>query len=130
MTQSCPDLPPSRSGVKTAPQKPPSATGSRLGWQQVSRALDADETLRALVLRLYREGFRGCVSGWVSPPPEAPRVWTPDDFGHRAEARRCLADCITAAEDVLDAERRTARRDTLALALRDIRRRLEVELYQ
>lgn len=98
-------------------------------WAEVSRALDEDEAVRALVLRLYREGFRGCASGWVSPPPDEPRVWTPDDFGHRHEARRCMADALTWAEDALDLAKRTPRREALALTLRGLRRRLEIELY-
>ncbi len=129
MTQPASDQQTSKTSRKHAVQKQEPSVGSRLTWSEVSRALDEDETVRALVLRLYREGLRGCASEWVSPPPDDPRVWTPDDFAHRNEARRCMADALTWAEDALDLAKRTPRREALASTLRDLRRRLEIELY-
>lgn len=128
MTQASIDPTPSRSSVKTAPRFGRSSPGGAIGWSDVLRALDADEAVRADVLALYRQGFRGCRSQW-HPDPDAPRVWTPDDFATRRGARECMADALTAAEDRLDLERRSPRREALALALRDVRRRLEWELW-
>jgi hypothetical protein len=85
-------------------------------WPDVLRCLPEDETRSCAIGRYRDAGFAA------------------DSFGHRRNAREAMADALTRTEDWLeyrevDLPRRAhlyrAERD----AIRDVRRRLEWELY-
>jgi hypothetical protein len=110
---------PSRRIGKTAPEKTAASSGTRfrsrtaarvfsvVTWPDVVRILHADEA-RDFVMGRYRAaGF------------------TPDDFGHKRPAREAMADALTRAEDRLGLAPSSPARD----AIRDVRRRLEWDLY-
>jgi hypothetical protein len=78
-------------------------------WPDVVGAL-ARESTRGLVLAQYK------ASGF-----------TPDDFAHKRPAREELADALTRAEDRIETSSSSASREREAL--RDVRRRLERELW-
>ena len=76
------------------------------------RVLATDET-RARVLASYRAGIN-CKA---------------DQFQHHRQARASLVEALVSAEDWLEREHRGARRDAERVALRDVRRALEWELW-
>lgn len=105
------DLTPAQTSIKKAPRSAASPRRSVLGWPEVLRALQDDEA-RSVALSLYRS-----------------RGFTPDDFGHRREARAALADALSRAEDQIELRRQSPARDHARTLVRAARRRLEVELW-
>ena len=80
----------------------------RFDWSDVLRVISTTKA-RERALRLYREaGF------------------TPDQFGHVRSAREALSDALTRTEDWLELEGGHVR---VRAAIRDVRRRLELELW-
>jgi hypothetical protein len=102
--------------IKTAAGKPVSAVGARLAWADVLRVLQGDET-RERCLSRYRAA-----------------EFTPDDFGCLRAAREAMADALTRTEDwleyrELDEPKGRLDRYRQRMAIRDVRRRLERELW-
>lgn len=79
-----------------------------VSWRHVLGALSSVETRQRIVGHVRGRGF------------------TLDDLEHRRAAREALADAITYAEDWLAGH---ARHSDERVALRDVRRRLEWELW-
>jgi hypothetical protein len=84
------------------PQKP-------VTWRDVLRCLPDDQT-RSYALSRFRESR-----------------FDADSFATRIAARAALADALTATEDFLEVEH--PRREGDRLAIRDVRRRLETEVW-
>jgi hypothetical protein len=87
-----------------------------LAWPDVLRALPEDAA-RSFAIERYRA-----------------RGFTPDDFGHIRGARAAMADALTATEGWLemlgvDGRRRGPAFENERAAIRDVRRRLELELF-
>lgn len=97
-----------RDPAKTALGKRLGAVGRPITYAMVLAALPSDEA-RSEALARYRGAS-----------------FTPDEFGHRRSARAAMLEALVAAEDLLEA--RYPRRDVERADLRDLRRRLEVEL--
>jgi len=103
------DLDAARTGIKTASEKPERARRARIGWPDVLRVLQGDET-RSYAIGRYRAGGFG-----------------PDDFARSRPAREAMADALTYAEDRLELQ--GWRRDPERAAMREVRRALELELW-
>ena len=87
-----------------------------MGWPDVLRVLQDDEARSFALSRFRASGF------------------SPDDFGRVRRAREAMADVLTRAEDWLemlgvDGRRRGATFEGLRIAIREVRRRLEWELW-
>lgn len=114
------DLAASRDSSISAGEVRARARRGRLGWPDVLRVLETDET-RSLAVGLYRaEG------------------WTPDDFGRprgapRArEAREAMADALTRTEDWLElatVRQRYPTLDAQRARIQEVRHALELELW-
>lgn len=109
-------MPPRATPKKPASKNPQPAPKRPITWPDVLRVLTADET-RSYALNHYRHaGF------------------TPDQFGHLRNARETLSDALTSTEGWLemqsvDGRRRGERYESERIALREVRRRLELELW-
>lgn len=102
------DLVTPRHPQKTRIQKALAAPGIVLGWSDVLRVLQTDETRRAVIGQFRATG------------------WTPDDFARRPAARQAMARALSFAEDRLELQRGSGAREE-RLAIRAIRRTLEAE---
>jgi hypothetical protein len=105
------DLTPSRNSIKKAAEKSTLRRKSVLGWPTVLRALQDDEGRLDVMSRYRAAGF------------------TPDDFANVRAARETMADALTRTEDRVELLRAASRRDEQRRAVRDVRRRLERELW-
>ncbi len=84
------------------------AQGSVLQWPDVLRAVPGSKVRTWLLVRFYESGFDA------------------DSFGYKRLAREAMASALTATEDWLELTTPNA----LARArIRDLRRRLELELW-
>lgn len=106
----------SRTGIKTASEKTQRTAGSVFGWPDVLRVLQDDEARSYATTRYRAAGFG------------------PDDFARSRAAREAMADALTRTEDWLemlgvDGIRRGAKLEAERAAIRDVRRRLETELW-
>ena len=101
---------------KTRVQKRPRAVETRLAWPDVLAVLPTDETRSACLSRYRLAGF------------------TPDDFGRSRLAPEAMSDALTRTEDLLeyqavDRPRRAHLYDAERAAIRNVRRRLEREVW-
>ena len=103
---------PSRPGAKTAAPKRARAARPRVPWADVLRGLQLDD-VRSEVLGAYRAAGFG-----------------PEDWTVKQATRVVLMEALVRAEDRLEAEG-SKRGERLAqrVILRDLRRRLELELW-
>lgn len=99
----------SRRIEKTAVAKPMGSPETRATWPEVLRAVSGDETRSYVVQRLRIAGFSA------------------DDFGHCRKARKVVADALTRSEVRLELS--GPRAQVEREAIRDVRRRLEWELW-
>lgn len=98
----------SRHTEKTEVRDRASASGRAIGWPDVLRVLPGPETRSYAVALVRRAGFSA------------------DAFGHLREARAVVADALTRTEDWLEIRGGHVRERA---AIRDLRRRLERELW-
>ena len=101
---------------KTGGQKRPRTAGTRVTWPDVLAVVQGDETRSRCLLRYRLAGF------------------TPDDFGRSRLAREAMSDALTRTEDLLeyqavDRPRRAHLYDAERAAIRNVRRRLEREVW-
>jgi hypothetical protein len=102
------DLTASRRIGKTRVADRETSLGRSIAWPDVLRVLSADRT-RSRVLERYRAAGH-----------------TPDAFGTSRASRACMADTLARAEDALEIGGSSTRMERAAI--RDLRRRLEMEL--
>ena len=92
---------------KTASAKAKAFAGTPVTWPEVLRALQTDRARSTALTRFREAGFSA------------------DDFGHVRKAREALAEALTRTEDMHAGPSSRPER----VAIRDVRRRLEVELW-
>lgn len=99
---------PSRRPDKTASSKATAPVGRPIAWKDVLRALSSDDARGEALSRYRAKGY------------------TADNFSHLRVARSAMVEALVAVEDWL--EMTHPRRERERLALRDCRRRLEIEV--
>lgn len=102
---------------KTAASGAHASPGPRFARKTTSRPF-ATVTWPDVARVLHRESTRDAALGRYRAAG-----WTPDDFASKRKAREAMANALTRVEDQLELS--TASRD----AVRDVRRRLEWELW-
>lgn len=83
----------------------------RLGWPVVLGCLSEPETRQRAITQFRAAGF------------------TPDQFAAKQSARAAAVDALVSAEDWLELGHASPRRMAERSAIRDVRRRLELELW-
>ncbi len=83
-----------------------------VGWPEIIAALGIDDDARLAAMGRYRTAG-----------------WTPEDFAGQWGARRAMAESLTYAEDQIEKKVDCPRLRAARSALRDVRRRLELELW-